>query len=209
MKKKLGLIIAGTFSLLLPSCSKILTGMNNYYITDYFVLSEPVATFSNSSGETVSSFNPSTDKGNVNISISYGSLYVHEDNEWTAAAHLAFGVQNEFLNFDDRIENCASNEYQAKTTDKGWNRYKYDLKECELFGDAISFSDFQKKYELIIFTFEIYAFFKKRLWVVTSFRSFVSITYSGESISKIDFGKISLDYSRDNYLQEVNSSSFL
>ncbi len=209
MRKKLGLIVVGIFSLLLPSCSKTLTGMNNYYVTDYFILADPLVSFSNSAGEEVSSFNPNTDKGNVNVVISYGSLYVHEDKEWTAAAHLTLGVKNDLLNFDDRIEDCTSNEYLAKTTGTGLNRYTYDLKKCELFGKVISFSDFQKKYEFIILTFEIYAFFEKGLWVVTSFRSFGSITYSGESISKIEFGKIDLSFSRDTYLQEANSSSSL
>lgn len=205
MKKKVWLITVGMLSLLLPSCSRVLTGVSNYYITDYFVLSDPLASFYNSAGENVSSFNPNTDKGNIDVSVSYGSLYAHEG--WTAAAHLSLGIKNDLLNFDDRIEDCASNEYLAKARNVGLNRYTYDLKTCVLFGDKISFSDFQKKYEIIILTFEIYTLYENYLWLVTSFRSFGSIVYSGESISEIKFDKIDLNFSRDTFLSELNSSS--
>lgn len=186
-KNKLTLIAIELSCLTLFSCSKTIS-LNNYYVSDSSVLANPLAKFYDIQGNEVNSFNPVSDEGKIEISVSFGTLNVNDG--WTAFVHATFAYESNLINFDDKIENCSSELYLVNMVDADWNQYTHDLKSIKLFNDSISFSIFKTKYKMIIFVFEIY---DAELELVTSYRCIGSIVYSDENISKIDFGKIALN----------------
>ncbi len=186
-KNKLTLIAIELSCLTLFSCSKTIS-LNNYYVSDSSVLANPLAKFYDIQGNEIDSFNPTSDEGEIKISVSFGTLNVNDG--WTAFVHATFAYESNLINFDDKIENCSSELYLVNAVDAGWNQYTYDLKSINLFNGSISFSVFKTKYEMVIFVFEIY---DVELELVTSYRCIGSIVYSDETISKIGFGKIALN----------------